>query len=94
MPFTLTATSKAAMPAHMTDDEAKPTAGAYVFRSMIVDDYKTVVNAEVLTDTKLKTGADGTLTMTVYQPGWQLVNVFDLDAIIRTANQQLKQHSF
>ena len=80
VPFTLTATSKAAMPAHMTDDEAKPTAGAYVFRSMIVDDYKTVVNAEILTDTKLKTGADGTLTMTVYQPGWQLVNVFDLDS--------------
>ena len=80
VPFTLTATSKAAMPAHMTDDEAKPTAGAYVFRSMIVDDYKTVVNAEVLTDTKLKTGADGTLTMTVYQPGWQLVNVFNLDS--------------
>ena len=80
VPFTLTAASKAAMPAHMTDDEAKPTAGAYVFRSMIVDDYKTVVNAEVLTDTKLKTGADGTLTMTVYQPGWQLVNVYDLDS--------------
>ena len=80
VPFTLTATSKAAMPAHMTDDEAKPTAGAYVFRSMIVDDYKTVLNAEVLTDTKLKTGADGTLTMTVYQPGWQLVNVFNLDS--------------
>lgn len=80
VPFTLTATSKAAMPAHMTDDEAKPTAGAYVFRSMIVNDYDDVVNAEVLTDTKLKTGADGTLTMTVYQPGWQLVNVFDLDS--------------
>lgn len=80
VPFTLTATSKAAMPAHMTDDEAKPTAGAYVFRSMIVDDYESVVNAEILTDTKLKTGADGTLTMTVYQPGWQLVNVFDLDS--------------
>lgn len=80
VPFTLTATSKAAMPAHMTDDEAKPTAGAYVFRSMIVNDYDDVVNAEVLTDTKLKTGADGTLTMTVYQPGWQLINVFDLDS--------------
>lgn len=80
VPFTLTATSKAAMPAYMTDDEAKPTAGAYVFRSMIVNDYDDVVNAEVLTDTKLKTGADGTLTMTVYQPGWQLVNVFDLDS--------------
>ena len=80
VPFTLTATSKAAMPAHMTDDEAKPTAGAYVFRSMSVDDYESVVNAEILTDTKLKTGADGTLTMTVYQPGWQLINVFDLDS--------------
>lgn len=80
VPFTLTATSKAAMPAYMTDDEAKPTAGAYVFRSAIVDDYKTVVNAEILTDTKLKTGADGSLTMTVYQPGWQLINVFDLDS--------------
>ena len=80
VPFTLTATSKAAMPAYMTDDEAKPTAGAYVFRSMIADDYEKVVNAEILTDTKLKTGADGTLTMTVYQPGWQLVNVFDLDS--------------
>lgn len=80
VPFTLTATSKAAMPAYMTDDEAKPTAGAYVFRSMIVDDYESVVNAEILTDTKLKTGADGTLTMTVYQPGWQLINVFDLDS--------------
>lgn len=80
VPFTLTATSKAAMPAHMTDDEAKPTAGAYVFRSMSVDDYESVVNAEILTDTKLKTGADGSLTMTVYQPGWQLVNVFDLDS--------------
>lgn len=79
VPFTLTATSKAAMPAYMTDDEAKPTAGAYVFRSMIVNDYDDVVNAEVLTDTKLKTGADGTLTMTVYQSGWQLVNVYDLD---------------
>lgn len=79
VPFTLTATSKAAMPAHMTDDEAKPTAGAYVFRSMIVNDYDDVVNAEVLTDTKLKTGVDGTLTMTVYQSGWQLVNVYDLD---------------
>ena len=80
VPFTLTATSKAAMPAYMTDDEAKPTAGAYVFRSMIVDDYESVVNAEILTDTKLKTGADGTLTMTVYQPGWQLVNVYSLDS--------------
>lgn len=80
VPFTLTATSKAAMPAYMTDDEAKPTAGAYVFRSMSVDDYESVVNAEILTDTKLKTGADGTLTMTVYQPGWQLVNVFNLDS--------------
>lgn len=80
VPFTLTATSKAAMPAYMTDDEAKPTAGAYVFCSMIVDDYESVVNAEILTDTKLKTGADGTLTMTVYQPGWQLVNVYSLDS--------------
>lgn len=80
VPFTLTATSKAAMPAHMTDDEAKPTAGAYVFRSMSVDDYESVVNAEILTDTKLKTGADGSLTMTVYQSGWQLVNVYSLDS--------------
>lgn len=80
VPFTLTATSKAAMPAHMTDDEAKPTAGAYVFRSAIVDKLADVINAEILTDTKLKTGADGTLTMTVYQPGWQLVNVYDLDS--------------
>ncbi|MEI3079347.1 MAG: hypothetical protein V8T00_08715 [Oscillospiraceae bacterium] len=80
VPFTLTATSKAAMPAYMTDDEAKPTAGAYVFRSMSVDDYESVVNAEILTDTKLKTGADGTLTMTVYQPGWQLINVYNLDS--------------
>lgn len=80
VPFTLTATSKAAMPAHMTDDEAKPTAGAYVFRSMSVDDYESVVNAEILTDTKLKTGADGSLTMTVYQPGWQLINVYNLDS--------------
>lgn len=79
VPFTLTATSKAAMPAYMTDDEAKPTAGAYVFRSMIVDDYESVVKAEILTDTELKTGADGTLTMTVYQPGWQLVNAYSLD---------------
>ena len=80
VPFTLTATSKAAMPAYMTDDEAKPTAGAYVFRSMIVDDYESVVKAEILTDTKLKTGADGTLTMTVYQSGWQLVNAYSLDS--------------
>lgn len=80
VPFTLTATSKAAMPAYMTDDEAKPTAGAYVFRSMIVDDYESVVKAEILTDTKLRTGADGTLTMTVYQPGWQLVNAYSLDS--------------
>ena len=80
VPFTLTATSKAAMPAYMTDDEAKPTAGAYVFRSMIVDDYESVVNTEILTDTKLRTGADGTLTMTVYQPGWQLVNAYSLDS--------------
>ena len=80
VPFTLTATSKAAMPAYMTDDEAKPTAGAYVFRSAIVDKLADVINAEILTDTKLKTGADGTLTMTVYQPGWQLINVFDLDS--------------
>ena len=80
VPFTLTATSKAAMPAHMTDDEAKPTAGAYVFRSMIVDDYELAVKAEILTDTKLKTGADGTLTMTAYQPGWQLINVYNLDS--------------
>lgn len=80
VPFTLTATSKAAMPAYMTDDEAKPTAGAYVFCSMIVDDYESVVKAEILTDTKLKTGADGTLTMTVYQPGWQLINVYNLDS--------------
>lgn len=80
VPFTLTATSKAAMPAYMTDDEAKPTAGAYVFCSTIVDDYDLAVKAEILTDTKLKTGADGTLTMTVYQPGWQLVNVYSLDS--------------
>ncbi len=80
VPFTLTATSKAAMPAYMTDDEAKPTAGAYVFCSMIVDDYDLAVKAEILTDTKLKTGADGTLTMTVYQPGWQLVNAYSLDS--------------
>ena len=80
VPFTLTATSKAAMPAYMTDDEAKPTAGAYVFCSTIVDDYDLAVKAEILTDTKLKTGADGTLTMTVYQPGWQLVNAYSLDS--------------
>ena len=80
VPFTLTATSKAAMPAHMTDDEAKPTAGAYVFRSAIVDKLADVVGAEILTDTKLKTGADCTLTMTVYQPGWQLINVYNLDS--------------
>ena len=80
VPFTLTATSKAAMPAHMTDDEAKPTAGAYVFRSAIVDKLADVVGAEILTDTKLKTGADGTLTMTAYQPGWQLINVYSLDS--------------
>ena len=80
VPFTLTATSKAAMPAYMTDDEAKPTAGAYVFCSTIVDDYDLAVKAEILTDTKLKTGADGTLTMTVYQPGWQLINVYNLDS--------------
>lgn len=80
VPFTLTATSKAAMPAYMTDDEAKPTAGAYVFCSTIVDDYDLAVKDEILTDTKLKTGADGTLTMTVYQPGWQLINVYNLDS--------------
>lgn len=80
VPFTLTATSKAAMPAYMTDDEAKPTAGAYVFCSTIVDDYDLAVKAEILTDTKLKTGADGTLTMTAYQPGWQLINVYSLDS--------------
>ena len=80
VPFTLTATSKAAMPAHMTDNEAKPTAGAYVFRSTIADDYESAVKAEILTDTKLKTGADGTLTMTAYQPGWQLVNAYSLDS--------------
>lgn len=80
VPFTLTATSKAAMPAYMTDDEAKPTAGAHVFCSTITDSLDSVTRADVLTDTKLRTGADGTLTMTVYQPGWQLINVYDLDS--------------
>lgn len=79
VPFTLTATSKAAMPAYMTDDEAKPVAGAHIFRSTITDSLDSVTGADILTDTKLKTGADGTLTMTVYQSGWQLVNVYDLD---------------
>lgn len=80
VPFTLTATSKAAMPAYMTDDEAKPTAGAHVFCSTITDSLDSVTRADVLTDTKLRTGADGTLTMTVYQPGWQLINVYNLDS--------------
>lgn len=80
VPFTLTATSKAAMPAYMTDDEAKPVAGAHIFRSTITDSLDSVTGADILTDTKLRTGADGSLTMTVYQPGWQLINVFDLDS--------------
>lgn len=80
VPFTLTATSKAAMPAYMTDDEAKPVAGAHIFRSTITDSLDSVTRGEILTDTKLKTGADGTLTMTVYQPGWQLVNAYSLDS--------------
>lgn len=80
VPFTLTATSKAAMPAYMTDDEAKPVAGAHIFRSAITDSLDSVTGADILTDTKLKTGADGTLTMTVYQPGWQLVNAYSLDS--------------
>lgn len=80
VPFTLTATSKAAMPAYMTDDEAKPVAGAHIFRSPIIDSLDSVTRGEILTDTKLKTGADGTLTMTVYQPGWQLVNAYSLDS--------------
>ncbi len=80
VPFTLTATSKAAMPAYMTDDEAKPVAGAHIFRSTITDSLDSVTGADILTDTKLRTGADGTLTMTVYQPGWQLVNVYSLDS--------------
>lgn len=80
VPFTLTATSKAAMPAYMTDDEAKPVAGAHIFRSPITDSLDSVTRGEILTDTKLKTGADGTLTMTVYQPGWQLVNAYSLDS--------------
>ena len=79
VPFTLTATSKAAMPAYMTDDEAKPVAGAHIFRSAITDSLDSVTGADILTDTKLRTGADGTLTMTVYQPGWQLVNAYSLD---------------
>ena len=79
VPFTLTATSKAAMPAYMTDDEAKPVAGAHIFRSTITDSLDSVTGADILTDTKLRTGADGTLTMTVYQPGWQLVNAYSLD---------------
>ena len=80
VPFTLTATSKAAMPAYMTDDEAKPVAGAHIFRSAITDSLDSVTGADILADTKLKTGADGTLTMTVYQPGWQLVNAYSLDS--------------
>ena len=80
VPFTLTATSKAAMPAYMTDDEAKPVAGAHIFRSAITDSLDSVTGADILTDTKLRTGADGTLTMTVYQPGWQLVNAYSLDS--------------
>lgn len=80
VPFTLTATSKAAMPAYMTDDEAKPVAGAHIFRSTITDSLDSVTGADILTDTKLRTGADGTLTMTVYQSGWQLVNVYSLDS--------------
>ena len=80
VPFTLTATSKAAMPAYMTDDEAKPVAGAHIFRSTITDSLDSVTGADILTDTKLRTGADGTLTMTVYQPGWQLVNAYSLDS--------------
>lgn len=80
VPFTLTATSKAAMPAYMTDDEAKPVAGAHIFRSTITDSLDSVTGADILTDTKLRTGADGSLTMTVYQPGWQLVNAYSLDS--------------
>ena len=80
VPFTLTATSKAAMPAYMTDDEAKPVAGAHIFRSTITDSLDSVTGADILTDTKLRTGADGTLTMTVYQSGWQLVNAYSLDS--------------
>lgn len=80
VPFTLTATSKAAMPAYMTDDEAKPVAGAHILRSTITDSLDSVTGADILTDTKLRTGADGTLTMTVYQPGWQLVNAYSLDS--------------
>lgn len=63
----------------MTDDAAMPVAGAHVFRSTITDSLDSVTRADVLTDTKLRTGADGTLTMTVYQPGWQLVNAYSLD---------------
>ena len=77
VPFTLTVESAAAMPARY-DGKYTAVADASVYSGAASADEQTARSAKVMNDTQLKTNADGTVTLTVYEPGYQLINAYSL----------------
>ena len=77
VPFTLTVESAAAMPARY-DGKYAAVADASVYSGAASADEQTARSAKVMNDTQLKTNADGTVTLTIYESGYQLINAYSL----------------
>ena len=77
VPFTLTVESAAAMPARY-DGKYTAVADASVYSGAASADEQTARSAKVMNDTQLKTNADGTVSLTIYEPGYQLINAYSL----------------
>ena len=77
VPFTLTVESAAAMPARY-DGKYTAVADASVYSGAASADEQTARSAKVMNDTQLKTNADGTVTLTIYESGYQLINAYSL----------------
>ena len=77
VPFTLTVESAAAMPARY-DGKYTAVADASVYSGAASTDEQTARSAKVLNNTQLTTNADGTVTLTIYEPGYQLINAYSL----------------
>ena len=77
VPFTLTVESAAAMPARY-DGKYTAVADASVYSGAASADEQTARSAKVMNDTQLKTNADGTVSLTIYESGYQLINAYSL----------------
>ncbi len=77
--FTITVEATAAMPGDYTG-EYNVVKGASVFASAAATDIENAGKNKVDNNLLVKTGADGTATVTLYEEGWVLLNAFDLDS--------------